>query len=230
MPKTVQKTGFVLLAIAMIVGSFLFHSCKKDPCANTQCLNGGICTDGTCSCPTGYSGPNCATKDPCLGVTCRNGGYCANGTCNCPTGYSGSDCGIEVTPASVTITKMVLEKFPATDPNGAGWDPSSGADIFMTINPGTTSTTTTFKTGYYTDANANLSYTFDNVNYTISSINSNWTIGLWDYDTIDPDDFMAGYYIKPIDMKSGFPKSYTIYNSTYLNGNFKVTLYLQWNF
>ena len=150
--KTVQKTGFALLAIAMIVGSFVFHSCKKDPC---------------------------------LGVTCRNGGYCANGTCNCPTGYSGSDCGVEVTPASVTITKMVLEKFPATDVNGAGWDPSSAADIFMTITAGTTSTTTNFKTNYFADANANLSYTFDNVNYTISSINSNWSFGLWDYDTID---------------------------------------------
>jgi hypothetical protein len=48
---------------------FLFTDCKKkkteepvDPCANTVCLNGGTCVDGSCSCPTGYSGADCGTQ------------------------------------------------------------------------------------------------------------------------------------------------------------------------
>ena len=34
---------------------------QKDPCASVTCQNKGTCADGTCTCPTGYSGANCET-------------------------------------------------------------------------------------------------------------------------------------------------------------------------
>jgi hypothetical protein len=37
------------------------NGCKRDPCKDTVCLNGGYCVDGTCSCPDGFTGPNCET-------------------------------------------------------------------------------------------------------------------------------------------------------------------------
>lgn len=69
--------------------------CKKeeDPCEGISCLNSGACNDGTCTCPTGWSGEFCQTStDPCIGVNCANGGTCVNGTCNCPPGWSGPNC------------------------------------------------------------------------------------------------------------------------------------------
>ncbi|MBI4931715.1 MAG: calcium-binding EGF-like domain-containing protein [Bacteroidetes bacterium] len=55
-----NKILFRLIAIAVIVLSV--HSCKRDPCRSTNCLNGGICKDGTCDCLSGYEGTDCGTE------------------------------------------------------------------------------------------------------------------------------------------------------------------------
>jgi len=55
-----KKLLFVTMVAASII---LVNACKKkDKCENTVCLNGGICNDGTCSCPTGYTGADCGTQ------------------------------------------------------------------------------------------------------------------------------------------------------------------------
>ena len=56
----------------------------SDHCEPNPCLNGGKCKQDmtvdegyTCSCRSGYFGPDCSMKDVCtLEVPCMNGGSC----------------------------------------------------------------------------------------------------------------------------------------------------------
>ncbi len=55
----------ILLAGFLTLGTFastIMTSCNPDACKDVVCNNGGTCTDGTCSCPSGYEGANCDTK------------------------------------------------------------------------------------------------------------------------------------------------------------------------
>lgn len=55
----------ILLAGFLTVGTFastIMTSCNPDACKDVVCNNGGTCTDGTCSCPSGFEGANCDTE------------------------------------------------------------------------------------------------------------------------------------------------------------------------
>jgi hypothetical protein len=49
----VLASAFLLSTVAFLGG------CKKDPCKNVTCLNGGSCMDGSCICPAGFEDFNC---------------------------------------------------------------------------------------------------------------------------------------------------------------------------
>ncbi|MCB9185612.1 MAG: YncE family protein [Flavobacteriales bacterium] len=52
--KTFVKLLFICGSLAIM------NSCNnKDGCEDTVCQNGGICVEGECQCPDGFSGPNC---------------------------------------------------------------------------------------------------------------------------------------------------------------------------
>jgi hypothetical protein len=67
-------------------------SACKDKCDDVTCINDGICVDGSCHCPEGFSGETCDLEDPCRTLNCLNDGTCDNGTCDCPDGYVGVNC------------------------------------------------------------------------------------------------------------------------------------------
>lgn len=82
-----------LLPLVFLFSSvFTLISC--DECRKIECNNGGICAEGICDCPDGFSGTNCDTEDLCITQTveCLNDGECFDGACKCKTFYYGESC------------------------------------------------------------------------------------------------------------------------------------------
>lgn len=59
--KKLFGIGFGTVIAIMIFTAVTYTSCTKDKCKDVTCQNGGTCTDGVCSCPSGFEGTNCET-------------------------------------------------------------------------------------------------------------------------------------------------------------------------
>ena len=64
----------LLMATILSYASITYVACTKPggspACNGVECINGGYCNKGVCSCPSGYEGANCAivTADKFLGT------------------------------------------------------------------------------------------------------------------------------------------------------------------
>jgi hypothetical protein len=165
-------------------------------------------------------------KDECKNIVCLNGGACESGFCNCPPGYTGATCGIAKTPVSVTINNITVNRYPMTNPSGAGWDAfaGNGPDIVVTINAGTSATSN----GYVSNTTNNLTgssfSTSSGLPITLITPSSNYTVGLWDEDTLE-DVLMTGVYFIPNNFATNFPSNIRLTTSSV-----EVTLNVVWNF
>ncbi len=78
----------------------------------------------------------CKKKDDCADFICLNGGTCFEGECVCPEGYGGSDCSQSLFP-SMSITKVVVTRFPPVRLSGEQWDSgnsfSSAPDLYIAL-------------------------------------------------------------------------------------------------
>lgn len=93
--------------MCLTVVTLALISCKKDPCADVSCLNGGTCNDGTCTCAAGYEGTDCSTEQRTkfLGTYTVNEA-CASGNYN----YTFTS-----TSSSAGVTRILLNNFAAVD-------------------------------------------------------------------------------------------------------------------
>lgn len=77
-------SNLIVLVFIALATSMTFSSCK-DECKDVDCLNGGTCSDGDCTCPDGYIGTRCETEERAKFI----GNYSvSNGTVAC--GVSGN--------------------------------------------------------------------------------------------------------------------------------------------
>ncbi len=56
-----MKTPLKFLSILAMFSMLALTACK-DECDDVDCLNGGTCNDGDCSCVTGFEGDRCQTE------------------------------------------------------------------------------------------------------------------------------------------------------------------------
>lgn len=60
--KSIKNIALGTILTFSAFGAVLYTSCSKDECKDVVCQNGGTCSEGNCTCPTGYEGTNCETK------------------------------------------------------------------------------------------------------------------------------------------------------------------------
>ncbi|CAF2104402.1 unnamed protein product [Rotaria magnacalcarata] len=70
---------------------------------STGCLNGGSCFNGSCCCPSNFTGSLCETPmNPCGNNPCQHNGLCLSTStgyqCQCSPYYTGSSCEINLNP------------------------------------------------------------------------------------------------------------------------------------
>jgi hypothetical protein len=96
--KSLLKIFAVLTLIVVVVSS-----CKKDPCDDISCLNGGTCNDGTCACAEGYEGTTCATEERAKFLST----YSVNESCTSgPFEYS-----ISISTSSSGVSNVIIPNF-----------------------------------------------------------------------------------------------------------------------
>jgi hypothetical protein len=60
--KSIKHIALSAFLTVSAFGSVFYTACNKDKCKDVVCQNGGTCSEGNCTCVTGYEGTNCETK------------------------------------------------------------------------------------------------------------------------------------------------------------------------
>lgn len=174
---------------------------------------------------------------PCTPIVCQNGGISrADCGCDCPLGYSGTNCSTQITPISITITKIRVTMFPNSD-GTAFWDtfPDSYADISVlmgrangTASPDVLWTAST----YFSNALSNgTNYDFiPTTPIVLTQVNTPHFLELYDYDGADPipnaDDTMGVIAFYPYSSTNDFPTTLQVRDDS-IPLRFELTLSYQ---
>lgn len=104
-------------------------------------------------------------------------------------------------PTKLRINSMVLTGFPATTVAGGGWDGGNGPDIYFMIADA--AGTSLAETGYNSNVlSTQLPLTYNSTAdfpIDVTDFNYQFAIKLFDYDDLDFDDEMGGYFFKAKD-------------------------------
>ena len=166
--KHVALAAFLTLSAFCAV---LYTSCSKDKCKDVTCQNGGTCSDGNCTCVTGWGGSRCDTAYRSLYTNTYVGSGTDNGTpANTYTNWrmvfstTGTDAtkmqlvlqdnttaAVVALPITLTVTATTGSTFTVTSTSangytytGTGTVSASTASLIMTETSNSNSTVTVY--------------------------------------------------------------------------------------
>ncbi|MDO5971038.1 hypothetical protein Q4Q35_14620 [Flavivirga aquimarina] len=162
---------------------------------------------------------NCSkNSDSCETIVCFNGGTFTDCECDCPEGYTGTDCSEQVTPRSITITKVIVKAFPIQRTNGDNWDfdllnpINELPDVYITFENSVLDViydSTTFFQNASIAPNLYLEFT---PNLKIVNYVNGFIVNIYDYDENSEDDFMASEPFIVYNNFNGFPETLEVKN------------------
>jgi hypothetical protein len=157
------------------------------------------------------------SDNACTPITCLNGGtQTVDCGCDCPEGYSGVNCSTRLTPSSVKITRVVVNKFPDRRADGDWWDtfPNSNADIYIEIENPSNDVIYSHPTFYSDASGLNVSYQFLlEPSLSITNVTGEYFMILRNYNVLFSDDLVAILLFRPYDAsRQGFPITYNVSN------------------
>ena len=135
---------------------------------------------------------------------------------------------IVITPGKVFLQKVYVDAYPPLNGNGAGWDLSSGPDIFFTMIDASENEVANGSTfNDVTPSMLPIYWQFDpEAEFLSSSWSNTYSIHLWDYDSLG-DDFMGttGSFSINEEISAGYPSTVSLQSNS---GDLKVRLILRW--
>ena len=127
--------------------------------------------------------------------------------------------------SNVKILTVKLVDMPFLDGNNAGWDPMDGPDVFFKIfDPSNNLLKEGQRVSDIGPGNLPLGWNLTNA-MLVTNLQTQYTIEFHDYDMIDPNDYIGGYYFRMQDHKTGYPKTITLESS---NSEVKIELGVEW--
>lgn len=132
---------------------------------------------------------------------------------------------IQNTPTTCKITSIKLNAMPFTNGSGVSWDTFDGPDVFFKIETQTGTVLYDATSSRFNDITSGSLPVQWNLTtpFSITPLNTNRYIEIYDYDTLDPDDYIGGVGFNPSVSVSGYPSTTTL---TYQGVS--ITLTLQW--
>jgi len=119
--KLFRQIAFSAIVTLSAFAAVTYTSCSKDKCSGITCSNVGTCSNGVCTCNTGYEGTNCETKSNAKFVGTFNAAESCGGT--------------NSTPYQVTITADATDPTKLTVGNLGNYNCSGGTITFdATVN------------------------------------------------------------------------------------------------